>query len=91
MDSDKIADILSEIRADIRVIKHDLAEDYKLLHGNGKPGLVADISALETRVIRLEDSTNSIINDKNRSSKLIIAIIGHIVSIGIAIMSWTRR
>ena len=37
---ESLTEILSEIRADIRIIKHDLAEDYKLLHGNGKGGVI---------------------------------------------------
>lgn len=88
---ESLTEILSEIRADIRIIKHDLAEDYKLLHANGKPGLISDLNSISTRVTRLEDSTNSIINDKNKSTKVFLVVIGHIVSIGIAIMSWVHR
>ena len=55
---ESLAEILSEIRADIRIIKHDLAEDYKLLHGNGKPGLISDLNLLSTRVTLPPDPDN---------------------------------
>lgn len=50
MEDAKILNLLMEISGDIKVIKRDLGEDYKLLHGNGKAGLVERVTELETQM-----------------------------------------
>lgn len=36
-------ELLRQIYADIQVIKNNLENDYKAIHGNGKPGLLSDM------------------------------------------------
>lgn len=50
MEDEKILNLLMEISGDIKVIKRDLGEDYKLLHGNGKAGLVERVTEIETQM-----------------------------------------
>lgn len=47
MEEDRIVELLMEIRGDIQVIKRDLGEDYKVLHGNGHDGLITRVERLE--------------------------------------------
>lgn len=47
MELDKIYELLMQISGDVKVIKRDLGEDYKVLHGNGHAGLIARVEALE--------------------------------------------
>ena len=50
--------LVRQIYADIQVIKNNLENDYKAIHGNGKPGLLADVSELqkELAVIKAKQS-----------------------------------
>lgn len=52
------AELLRQIYADIQVIKNNLENDYKAIHGNGKPGLLADVTELqkELAVIKAKQS-----------------------------------
>ena len=45
-----------KIAQDVEVIKHDLANDFRELHGNGKPGLIEKVQVLETQVQLLKQS-----------------------------------
>ena len=47
MEEDRIVELLMDIRGDIKVIKRDLGEDYKVLHGNGREGLIGRVEKLE--------------------------------------------
>ena len=38
---------LTELRGDVKTIKSNLASDYKILHGNGQPGLISRITVIE--------------------------------------------
>ena len=38
------------VAADVKVIRRDLQEDYKALHGNGQKGLIERVAALENRM-----------------------------------------
>ena len=38
---------LTELRGDVKTIKSNLAEGYKILHGNGQPGLISRITVIE--------------------------------------------
>lgn len=48
------AELLRQIYADIQVIKSNLENDYKALHGNGKPGLLADMEDAKRKICLLE-------------------------------------
>lgn len=43
----EVIERLAELRGDVKEIKADLAEDYKVLHGNGRPGLVSRVAVIE--------------------------------------------
>ena len=43
----EVLERLTELRGDVKTIKSNLAEDYKILHGNGRPGLVYRVTVLE--------------------------------------------
>ena len=51
---DTLKDSISEVKTSIAEIKSHLDADYSALHGNGKPGLIADHQDLEKRVQSLE-------------------------------------
>ena len=42
-----VIDRLSRIEADLKSVHTDLKEDYKILHGNGHPGLIHRLTVLE--------------------------------------------
>ena len=43
----EVIERLTELRGDVKTIKSNLAEDYKVLHGNGQPGLISRITVIE--------------------------------------------
>ncbi len=43
----EVIERLAELRQDVKSIKVNLAEDYKILHGNGHPGLVSRVTLIE--------------------------------------------
>ena len=43
----EVIERLTELRGDVKTIRSQLAEDYKILHGNGQPGLISRITILE--------------------------------------------
>ena len=43
----EVIERLTELRGDVKTIKSNLAEDYKILHGNGQPGLISRITVIE--------------------------------------------
>ena len=43
----EVIERLTELRGDVKTIKSQLAEDYKILHGNGQPGLISRITVIE--------------------------------------------
>ncbi len=48
--------LILKIASDLEVIKHDLAQDFRILHGNGKPGLIEEVQELKTQVQLLKQS-----------------------------------
>lgn len=48
-----------KIAQDVEVIKHDLANDFRELHGNGKPGLIEKVQVLETQMQLLKQSQST--------------------------------
>ena len=48
--------VIMKIASNIEVIKHDLANDFRELHGNGKPGLIEKVHVLETQVQLLKQA-----------------------------------
>ena len=51
---DSLKDSISELEKSVVELKDHLDADYSALHGNGKPGLIADHQDLEKRVHTLE-------------------------------------
>lgn len=47
-------DLLRQIYADVQVIKNNLENDYKAIHGNGKPGLLADMEYVKRELCLLK-------------------------------------
>jgi len=43
----EVIERLTELGGDVKTIKSNLAEDYKILHGNGQPGLISRITIIE--------------------------------------------
>ena len=43
----EVIERLTELRGDVKTIKSNLAEGYKILHGNGQPGLISRITVIE--------------------------------------------
>ena len=48
--------LILQIASDVEVIKHDLANDFRELHGNGKPGLIEKVQNLETQIQLIKQS-----------------------------------
>lgn len=51
---DELKSAVSELEKNVVSLKDHLDADYSALHGNGKPGLLAEHSDLEKRVHTLE-------------------------------------
>ena len=43
----EVLERLTKIESDLKSIHTDLKEDYKILHGNGKPGLIDRLTLME--------------------------------------------
>ena len=43
----EVIERLTELNGDVKTIKLNLANDYKILHGNGQPGLISRITVIE--------------------------------------------
>ena len=43
----EVIERLAELRGDVKEIKADLAENHKVLHGNGRPGLISRVTVME--------------------------------------------
>ena len=43
----EVIERLAELRGDVKDIKLDLQEAHKVLHGNGRPGLVSRVTVME--------------------------------------------
>ena len=43
----EVIERLAELRGDVKDIKLDLAENHKVLHGNGRPGLISRVTVME--------------------------------------------
>ena len=43
----EVIERLTELLGDVKAIKSNLAEDYKILHGNGQPGLISRMTIIE--------------------------------------------
>ena len=49
--------IINEIASDVRLIKDRLERDFRTLYGNGKPGLVDDVTQAKTDILLLQQDT----------------------------------
>jgi len=67
--------LILKIASDVEVIKHDLAQDFRILHGNGKPGLIEEVQELKTQV--------QLIKQSQSSWKQILHYVGSILSGGL--------
>lgn len=47
MTNDERDELLIRIDERLKDIREDLKHDYKILHGNGQPGLISKVQALE--------------------------------------------
>lgn len=90
MTLDEISQILVEIRADVKVLKHDWGDDHKLLHGNGQPGLLEKHNELVRRVDKIDTSVESMKDAKKSHVTIILAIVGHVIAIGTAIIAFLK-
>ena len=69
-----VIDRLARIEENVKSLKNNLTNDYQTLHGNGKPGLVARVTALETSQ-----------KSKENHVGVLAGIIGFLVNAAIAI------
>lgn len=73
--------LLIQISCDITEIKTKQNADYKLLHGNGTPGLVTKCEGFDKRITKIED-------DHKKDAKhygIIAGVVAFIVNAGIAL------
>jgi len=84
MNSDKLEELLIEIKDDIGTINVSLGKidtkldaDFHAIHGNGKPGLIADVKNLTERIIKLEE--------KNKHNGTLWIILGFIINAAISL------
>jgi len=70
----EVIERLTRIEENIKQVRDDLQEDYKILHGNGQPGLVQRVTVLETNQKAKENHVG-----------IIAGIIGFIINAAIAI------
>jgi hypothetical protein len=75
MNRERRDNLILKIASDIEVIKHDLAQDFRILHGNGKPGLIEEVQELKTQVQLLKQS--------QAGWKQILHYVGSIISGGL--------
>lgn len=68
---DALKDSISEIEKNVVALKDHLDADYSALHGNGKPGLLAEHQDLENRVHALEIKLNT---QSGIAGKIVIAL-----------------
>ncbi len=86
MNNEKMEENIQAIRSDIAEIKVDIAKittkldaDYRALHGNGKPGLVQEVTDHEVRLARLEE--------KNASRGTMWIVLGFILNAAISMVA----
>ena len=72
----EVIESLTGIKSDIKQIRNDLKEDYKILHGNGHPGLIHRVTVLEAHQKAKENHVG-----------IIAGIIGFIVNAIIALFA----
>ena len=83
MDNEKRDEILLEIHRKIGEIDVKLTSDFRVLHGNGHPGLIEKHESLEKRVLTLENKAES-----DRKHYGVIAVtIGFIIDTAITLWS----
>ena len=84
---DALKDSISELEKSVVELKDHLDADYSALHGNGKPGLLAEHSDLEKRVHALEIKLNT---QSGIAGKIILAA-AWLVTTAIAFYNLFRR
>ena len=84
---DSLKDSISELEKSVVEIKDHLDADYSALHGNGKPGLLAEHQNLEKRVHTLEIKLNT---QSGIVGKIVIAL-AWLVTTAIAFYNLFRR
>ena len=76
----EVIERLTGIESDIKQIRADLKEDYKILHGNGRPGLIDRITILETNT-----------KDKDHHFGFFAGVIGFAINAIIALFAVLKR
>ena len=76
----EVIERLSGIESDIKQIRDDLKEDYKILHGNGHPGLIHRVTVLETNQKAKENHVG-----------IIAGVIGFVINAIIALFAVLKR
>lgn len=84
---DALKDSISELEKSVVELKDHLDADYLALHGNGKPGLIANHQDLEKRVHTLEMRVDT---QSGVASKIVIAV-AWLVTTAIAFYNLLRR
>lgn len=54
-------ELLLKIHSDIEVMKTKLDNDYRIINGNGQPGLVARVADIEKKLAAMNASQNSVL------------------------------
>lgn len=59
MTQEEMGELLLDIKGELKLINQKLDQDYKSIHGNGKPGLIDNVSMLDTRITIVETQTDT--------------------------------
>lgn len=70
----EVIERLAGIESQIKTVREDLKEDYKVLHGNGTPGLIHRVTVLEAHQ-----------KEKDNHHGVLLAVVGFLVNAAIAI------
>ena len=82
-----VIDRLARIEENVKSLKGNLTNDYQTLHGNGKPGLLAEHQDLEKRVHTLELKAES-----NRGfTAWILNFIAWVVTTAVAVYAAVKK
>ena len=84
---DSLKDSIADLEKSVVELKDHLDADYSALHGNGKPGLIANHQDLEKRVHALEIKFNT---QSGIAGKIVIAI-AWLVTTAIAFYNLFRK
>lgn len=82
-----IADKVSDIHGDMKVVKGKIDEHHRTLYGNGRPGLVERHNAVEEQQRKCPALQRSLLGNRIASRANWIQLVGTIVAFGALIIA----